>query len=280
FDRFSGSAHCHLQTPRLPWTWLEKAMNAVHLDHPDRESLSAYGLGRLDETASAAVHDHLEVCNTCRAIVETAADDTLAQMVRASVPPADSLTGPALLVREVPAPASLTDHPRYRVVELLGSGGMGAVYKAEHRLMERTVALKVINRELTDRPAVVERFRREVKAAARLDHPNIVRAFDAERAADTHLFVMECVEGTTLARLVAGRGPLPVAEACDHIRQAALGLQHAFEQGMVHRDVKPHNLMVTPGGTVKVLDFGLARLASELASADPTTSSGIVLGTA
>ncbi len=163
---------------------------------------------------------------------------------------------------------------------------MGAVYKAEHRLMERTVALKIINRELTDRSAVVERFRREVKAAARLDHPNIVRAYDAEQAGDTHFLVMECVEGTTLARLVAERGPLTVAEACDCIRQAALGLQHAFEHGMVHRDVKPQNLMLVPGpggsapGVVKVLDFGLARLASELAPAGPATSTGIMLGTA
>src|SRR5262249_53175019 len=155
-------------------------------------------------------------------------------------------------------PAALTDHPRYRVLELLGHGGMGAVYKAEHRLMERTVALKVIKHELTNRPAVVERFRREVKAAARLDHPNIVRAHDAEHAGDTHLLVMECVDGIALARLVAGRGPLPVAVACDYVRQAALGLQHAFEHGMVHRDIKPQNLMVTASpvasapGVVKV----------------------------
>src|SRR5262249_2205964 len=90
-------------------------------------------------------------------------------------------------------PAELTGHPRYRILELLGAGGMGAVYKAEHRLMERTVALKVISRALTDRPAVVERFRREVKAAARLSHPNIVTAHDAEQAGDTHFLVMECV---------------------------------------------------------------------------------------
>jgi WD40 repeat protein len=258
------------------------------LAHPDREQLAALKLGLLSEAEALAVLQHLGECDGCRSAAESAPDDTLAALVRASVTPPDTThaldsAGGKLIPGTADAssiPAALADHPRYRVLELLGHGGMGAVYKAEHRLMERTVALKVINRELTDRPAVVERFRREVKAAARLDHPNIVRAFDAERAEDTHLFVMECVEGTTLARLVADRGPLPVAEACDHVRQAALGLQHAFEHGMVHRDVKPHNLMVTPGGTVKVLDFGLARLASELASAGPTTSSGIVLGTA
>jgi serine/threonine protein kinase len=162
-------------------------------------------------------------------------------------------------------PASLTDHTRYRVLELIGVGGMGAVYKAEHQLMERAVALKVINPNLVDSPSTVERFRREVKAAARLAHPNIVTAFDAEQAGGSHFLVMEFVEGTSLGRLVADRGPLPVAQACDYIHQASLGLQHAFERGMVHRDIKPQNLMLTPGGQVKVLDFGLARFALEQA---------------
>jgi WD40 repeat protein len=162
-------------------------------------------------------------------------------------------------------PAALVDHPRYRVLELLGAGGMGAVYKAEHQLMERLVALKVISPQLTASPAMVERFRREVKAAARLTHPHIVAAYDAEQAGDTHFLVMEYVAGVSLARLLAERGRLPVAVACDYVRQAALGLHHAFERGMVHRDVKPHNLMVTPGGQVKVLDFGLARFAREIA---------------
>src|SRR5262249_36762668 len=151
----------------------------------------------------------------------------------------------ALPAPEAAVPPELADHPRYRVVGLLGSGGMGVVFKAEHLVMERPVALKVISRGLIDRPAVMERFRREVKAAARLSHPNIVTAHDAEQAGDTHFLVMEFVEGTTLARLVNERGLLPVAEACDYVRQAALGLQHAFEHGMVHRDIKPHNLMVT-----------------------------------
>jgi hypothetical protein len=172
---------------------------------------------------------------------------------------------------------------------------MGVVYKAEHRLMERPVALKVIDRSLTDKPAVVERFRREVKAAGQLNHPNIVHAYDADQAGDSHFLVMEFVEGTTLARLVEQQGPLPVSQACDYIRQAALGLQRAHEHGMVHRDIKPHNLMRTPQGQVKILDFGLARLVSEAASAlSPAgddfssdtgvsrhlTQMGVVMGTA
>src|SRR5262249_39448581 len=122
---------------------------------------------------------------------------------------------------------------------------------------------KVINRCFTANAASVERFRREVRAAARLSHPNIVTAYDAENAGDTHFLVMEFIEGTSLGCLVKERGPLPVDQACDYVRQAALGLQHAHERGMVHRDVKPDNLILTPDGTVKVLDFGLAALTAE-----------------
>jgi WD40 repeat protein len=165
-------------------------------------------------------------------------------------------------------PAWLLGHPRYRVVGLLGAGGMGAVYRAEHLVMARPVALKVMNPGLLDNPATAERFRREAQAAARLAHPNIVQAYDAEQAGDSHFLVMEYVEGVSLARLAAEKGPLPVREACDYARQAALGLQHAHERGMVHRDIKPHNLMLTPAGQVKILDFGLARFALESTAAE------------
>jgi WD40 repeat protein/serine/threonine protein kinase len=201
-----------------------------------------------------------------------------------SAPPAtpDSPAAP----RSPEVPLSLVDHARYRILGLLGVGGMGSVYKAEHRLMERTVALKVINPNLVGGPTMVERFRREVKAAARLAHPNIVAAYDAEQAGSSHFLVMEYVEGISLAWLVAEKGPLPVSQACDYIRQAALGLQHAFERGMVHRDIKPQNLMLTPDGQVKVLDFGLARFALEnapagarLASpATPDVAAGVAAG--
>jgi tRNA A-37 threonylcarbamoyl transferase component Bud32 len=164
--------------------------------------------------------------------------------------------------------AELFNHRRYRVIEFLGSGGMGAVYKAEHQLMKRTVALKVIRKALVDNPSTVERFHREVQAAARLHHPNIVAAYDAEQAGDVHFLVMEYVRGTDLHQVVAERGPLPVARACGCIRQAALGLQHAMELGMVHRDIKPENLILTPDGQVKILDFGLAALAMETVAAD------------
>jgi CheY-like chemotaxis protein len=166
---------------------------------------------------------------------------------------------------DLPLPADLRGHPRYLVLERVGSGAMGTVYKAVHLLMERVVALKVVRPELLSRPGADQRFRREARAAARLHHPNIVHAYDAESAGDAHFLVMEFVEGANLADRLRG-GPLPAAEACRYAREAALGLQHAHEQGMVHRDVKPHNLMLTPAGQVKILDFGLARFVSEAAA--------------
>src|SRR5262249_3642480 len=151
--------------------------------------------GRLGDGDSAVVEAHLTVCETCRTVVESLPDDSLIALVQA--PPGNSTCTAATAPPSAPlgGPPELAEHPRYRLRELLGVGGMGAVYRAEHLLMERPVALKVINRSLTDRPALVERFRREARAAARLAHPNIVTAFDAEQAGDTHFLVMEYVEG-------------------------------------------------------------------------------------
>ena len=155
---------------------------------------------------------------------------------------------------------------------------MGNVYQAEHRLMRRSVAIKVINPQLFQNAAAVERFQREVQAAAKLAHPNIVAAYDAEQAADTHFLVMEYVQGEDLSALVRQHGRLPVATACDYVRQAALGLEHARQRGMVHRDIKPQNLILTPNGQVKILDFGLAQFASESAELSTPAQAGTALG--
>ena len=252
---------------------------------PDLHELRSFGLGLLTGPAAAVVEDHVSHCPDCCRTLQGVGHDTLTELVRGANAPADSIEAPTAAFDGaddgcVECPPALHDHPRYRVLTFLGKGGMGAVFKAEHKLMGRPVAIKVIRESLTSNPAVVERFRREVKAAARLAHPNIVAVHDAEQAGDTHFLVMEFVEGTDLARIVAERGRLPVAEACDAIRQAARGLQHAHERGMIHRDIKPHNLMRTPDGAIKILDFGLARLASEAgATADDATGQGVVLGT-
>jgi WD40 repeat protein len=259
-------------------------MHTALAEHPKLEQLAAFRQGSLDEEELAEIENHLADCAVCCRSLQTLPDDSFLLLVRKSfdVPPLPVVAGEnpgpletrigvqaaAAARRGFEVPPDLAAHPRYDIVELLGSGGMGTVYRAQHRLMERLVALKVIRHDLTSRPAVVERFGREVKAAACLTHPNIVTGYDAERAGNTHFLVMEFVAGITLARLVDERGPLPAKLACDYVRQAALGLQHALEHGMVHRDIKPHNLMLTPQGQIKILDFGLARFAREILPAE------------
>jgi tRNA A-37 threonylcarbamoyl transferase component Bud32 len=250
-------------------------MHAIHASHPAKDELDAYAQGRLERQASLAVEEHLANCSTCLSAVEAAPNDRFVQMVRAigvvrSEDTAIDISRSANAGSNAP-PLELANHPRYRVLDCIGSGGMGTVFKAEHLLMKRVVALKVINPRLVDKPATSDRFRREVEAAARLSHPNIVTAFDAEQVDNMHFLIMEYVDGQSLDKLLEKSGRLPVLEACGYVCQAALGLQHAHECGMVHRDIKPQNLVVTKEGTVKILDFGLARLALE---AGPTGGVG------
>src|SRR5262249_28729803 len=127
----------------------------------------------------------------------------------------------------------------YVVLERLGEGGTGQVFKARHQKLGRTVAVKVIRPELLTDPEVVARFYREVQVLSQMSHPNVVHAYDAGPIDATHFLAMEYVEGVDLDRRVKEQGPLPLALACDYIRQAALGLQHAHEKGLVHRDIKP-----------------------------------------
>ncbi|MFM9959644.1 MAG: protein kinase domain-containing protein [Planctomycetaceae bacterium] len=170
----------------------------------------------------------------------------------------------------------------YVILDKLGQGGMGMVLKARHRRMERIVALKVIAPHVVENPIALQRFQREVVAAAKLSHPNVVAAYDADEAKGTHFLVMEYVEGTDLAQHVKQHGPLPAELAIGCIVQAARGLAFAHEQGVVHRDIKPHNLLLDPKGTVKILDMGLARLEGTVggsaAQAD-LTNSGAMMGT-
>ena len=169
--------------------------------------------------------------------------------------------------RQVDAmPPGLADHPDYEVIKELGRGGMGVVYLAHNRLMGRHEVLKVMGQHIMERPGLLARFLAEIRAVARLQHPNIVTAYSAFRLGESIVFAMEYVEGLDLARLVKAKGPLPVANACYFVSQAAQGMQHAHEQGMVHRDIKPGNLMLSNEGepaTVKVLDFGLAKATRE-----------------
>lgn len=173
-------------------------------------------------------------------------------------------------------PHELRQHPRYRLFGTLGRGGMGTVYKGEHKLLERPVVLKVIRPELVANANVVQRFQREARLAARLAHPNVVAVYEAEEFGSTQMLVMEFIEGVNLAELVSERGLLPVAEACELIRQAAVGLEYVREQGLVHRDIKPQNLIVSRVGQVKILDLGMATLKG---GGDDLTADKQFLGT-
>ena len=179
-------------------------------------------------------------------------------------------------------PPELAEHPDYQILRELGRGGMGVVYLARNKLMGRPEVLKVISGHLLENPAVRDRFLREIQSAARLQHTNIVTAYSAMRLGTNIVLAMEYVEGDDLAKIVRLRGPLPVANACYVIYQAALGLQHAHERGMVHRDIKPANLILGREGTkavVKVLDFGLAKVTSEGPSDTSLTRHGQTMGT-
>lgn len=191
---------------------------------------------------------------------------------------------------------------KYILVERLGEGGMGQVYKARQKHLQRTVAIKVIRKDFLGNHRAVARFQREIQLAAQLSHANIVHAYDAGLVGETYYFAMEFLDGTRLDRMVKQSGPLPLEQACNYIRQSALGLQHAHERGMVHRDIKPGNLIVVrspgsgngraksgilrrpdagpaPWGIVKILDLGLARGQATDATVSKLTQIGSLMGT-
>jgi serine/threonine protein kinase len=174
---------------------------------------------------------------------------------------------------------------KYKLLSLLGSGGMSAVYLAEHTLMKRRVAIKVLPQSRIEDTSYLERFHREAQAVATLDHPNIMRAYDVDQEGKVHFLVMEYIDGQSLLELVNDRGPLGYVEAAELMRQSAEGLDHAHARGMIHRDIKPGNILVDRKGVVKVLDMGLAMFFDPTGKDDEQASLTIqhderVLGTA
>jgi serine/threonine-protein kinase len=175
----------------------------------------------------------------------------------------------------------------YIVLERLGEGGMGQVFKARHQKLNRVVAIKIIRQDRLSNAEALHRFRREIQVAAQLSHPHVVHSYDADQVGDRHLIAMEFVDGIDLSRLVKQYGPLPIRDACEYIRQAALGLQHAHEHALVHRDIKPGNLLLTKAhraqasGEIKLLDLGLARTMSIVGEDTPSmvTRDGSLVGT-
>jgi serine/threonine protein kinase len=275
-------------------------MEARPVDHPSAEVLRALACGRLDTAAAEAAFAHLEGCPACRQAATALSGDSFLARLRAARPPGSTTPeaqgtaytcGPAAAPPPLPAaspPAAavlpeLREHPQYEVVRELGRGGMGVVYLANNKLMDRPEVLKVVGRHLLDQPGAADRFLREIRSAAKLSHPHIVTAYSALQAGELLVLAMEYVEGETLAQLVQAKGRLPVVNACYYAQQVAQGLQHAYEKGMVHRDIKPHNLILSRQGkkhAVKILDFGLAKATREGGEGDRAlTGTGMMLGT-
>src|SRR5262245_10454715 len=253
---------------------------------PARERLQAYVHGRLDRASHETVEGHLDECPTCRAAVETLDGESSFGRWRAPALAAEvdeAVLQP--LAERAKRLALGPEAPRhlgnYLLHELLGAGGMGQVYRAEHQVMKRTVAVKLLAPDLFRSEAARARFRREVELAGRVASPHVVTAHDAGEAEGQPFLVMEYVAGRSLADLVKQHGPLPVRLALQYVRQAARGLADAHAAGIVHRDVKPSNLLVDANGTVKVLDLGLARAYLETNEKDSDlTHSRAVMGTA
>jgi serine/threonine protein kinase len=251
-------------------------------EHPADELLRSYGDGRLDDTIAEAIGAHVDACPACLAKVARLASDSFVGKVRRAqglrldqethLDQTDS--APAATLGPPPELATLID---FQIIRKLDEGGMGVIYLARNVLMDRDEVLKVMVAKLIERPGALERFQSEIRVAGRMRHPNIVTAYRAFRAGNHLIFAMEYVEGTDLAKIVkarmaSGKGPLPVSNACYYIHQAALALQHANEQGTVHRDMKPANLMlVLKDGqpVIKVLDFGLSKATFENTVLEP-----------
>ncbi|QVL32689.1 serine/threonine protein kinase [Telmatocola sphagniphila] len=234
-------------------------MNTNFFQHPTSEQLAAFALGKAVSQADT-IAEHVANCSRCEAFLSKTPRDTFLEIFKKANTNLSNIQSNSLYDALTELPQSLRHQSRYTFFRKLGGGGMGVVFLAEHNLMKRKVAVKLIPPELIGNAAIRNRFLQEVVSAAALEHPNVVRAYSAEDFGEHMLFEMEFVDGKDLSALVKSKGPLPVPNAVNYIRQAALGLQHAITKSLVHRDIKPGNLMLTRTGTVKVADFGLAKI--------------------
>jgi formylglycine-generating enzyme required for sulfatase activity len=255
------------------------AMNPAETPHPSESVLRGFVLGKLDDAAADAVNAHLEDCADCRRDAGAISSDSFLGRFQGA-PRAATAVKSARIVETLPP--GLAENPDYAIIKELGRGGMGVVYLVHNNLMGRDEAVKIIGKHLIERPGVLERFLREIRSVARLRHENIVAAYSATRMDDCLVYAMEYIDGQDLAHMVKTKGPLPVAHAAYFTHQTALGLQHAHAHDIVHRDIKPGNLMHTVLGKrriIKILDFGLTKAASEKGVDGSLTMEGQMLGT-
>jgi len=269
-------------------------MTATPTECPPPTRLRAYASGRLPETQSDSIFEHLRECESCASALETVDDgeDSLIAELRQPDPLASFADEPGCqtaVAKALGVLANTAELPRqigeYEVTRPLGRGGMGSVYLARHNKLGRQVALKVLATHRLSDPRMGKRFEAEMRAVGQLSHPNIVTAHDAREIEGTAVLVTEFIDGLDLGQLVQSSGPLRIADACQIIRQVAVALAYTDSQGFVHRDVKPSNIMLSRSGEVKLLDLGLARFEvgdpdhPEIAGPE-LTGTGQTMGTA
>jgi serine/threonine protein kinase len=262
---------------------------------PSIDELRALSLGETNAEASQSLLEHVASCTGCQAELETVDQhsDPLIASLRAEdlgepfeqeaacqAAMAKAIAAYSIVSSEQPVMPELPKQiGEYEILRPLGHGGMGSVWLARHTKLGREVALKLLSRHRWTHPQLRERFEAEMRAIGRLSHPNIVIAHDARDVGGCAVLVTEYVDGFDLGKLLQRTGPLPVAEACEIVRQVAVALEYTHSQGFVHRDIKPSNVMLSRSGTIKLLDLGLARLQLDEGTAE-MTATGQSLGTA
>lgn len=273
-----------------------KEFNMTVTNCLSRENLKSYLAGWTDESQHDEIEAHIADCEACeQTVVALESDpDTLIEFVRVGSPAAEEqsvLQSAMSKAREIGgdlAKSSVTpaswqpqskDIGAYELLRPLGHGGMASVYLARHRQLGKQVAIKLLPSYSFRNEYFAARFQREIRAAGGLEHPSIVQATDAGEHNGTHYLVMEHIDGLDVSRIAKLAGKLTIADACEVIRQVALGLSHAHAEGIVHRDVKPSNVMISSSGEAKILDFGLARIAPWDEMSAELTSVGQLMGT-
>ena len=291
-------------------TWTENSRLC-----PPPETVRKYLEGWTDEVSSLQIEEHLGLCDACSVSVEhdrSPSDHWLKAIRSETIPASDEaipidgkstsedldpiaeqaierskriLQDEGAIVPSIPGKLFSNSIPTlgeigpYELIRPIGQGGMGYVMLARHKHLDKEVAVKILPSTPWRIPTEEARFQREIRAVGKLEHPSIVTALDAGEYQGTHFLAMEFVDGLDLSRLTKAIGPLPIPDACELIRQSALGLSYAHAQGIVHRDVKPSNLMLDRSGRIKILDFGLAQLQPWDDGCADLTSVGQLMGT-
>ncbi|HRQ75080.1 MAG TPA: serine/threonine-protein kinase [Phycisphaerales bacterium] len=266
----TGSATDPPAPPRRSPSGKPTPIDAVQTESTDGTSTGGFDtlLGKVVVETGLVTPEEMELCNSL--LTESAGDSSEEPRTLADLLIENEFLTPRQLERvrsEFEARKSSQRIPGYKIIRKLGAGAMATVFLARQLSLDRDVAVKVLPKKFSDNKKFIERFYKEGRAAAQLNHPNIVGAYDVGQAGEHHYFVMEYVDGETVYDRVITHKRMPEAEAISIIKQCAQALKHAHEKGFIHRDIKPKNIMITKAGVVKLADLGLARAMSDMQAA-------------